>query len=124
MPAQKNNVAYILGQIARPGSVNLGLGGVNLTEAITMQGGLIEDKADAQGIFVFRNKARGAGFDVFQLDATTPLAFVLATGFTLHPQDVVYIVSDPAAKWNAIIATLVPTLGAIRGIQAVGGGLQ
>lgn len=123
LPAQENNVAYILGQITQPGSVDLGLNGVNLTEAITLQGGLSEDTADAQGIFVFRNKARVAGFDVFQLDATTPLAFVLATGFTLHPQDVVYIVSDPAAKWNAVIATLVPTLGAIRGAQTIGNDL-
>jgi len=52
----------------------------------------------------------------------TPLAFVLATQFALHPQDVVYVVADPAAQWNAVIAALLPTVTAVRGVQVVGGG--
>jgi polysaccharide export outer membrane protein len=122
VPVHENNTAYVLGQIREPGAVNLGNDGLNLTDAITQRGGLSEETADAQGIFVFRNASSGKGIDVFQLDASTPLAFVLATQFVMHPQDVVYIVTDPAAQWNAVIASLVPSISAVRGVQVVGTG--
>jgi len=122
IPVHENNVAYVMGEIQQPGAVDLGHDGVNLTEAITTRGGVTKETANAQGIFVFRAKSGNKGFDVFQLDATTPLAFVLATQFALHPQDVVYVVADPAAQWNAVIAALLPTVTAVRGVQVVGGG--
>lgn len=122
VPVHENNVTYVLGQIRQPGPVDLGNDGLNLTEVISQRGGLSEITADAQGMFVFRSASGGKGIDVFQLDATTPLAFVLATQFVMHPQDVVYIVTDPAVQWNAVIAALVPSISAVRGLQEVGGG--
>ncbi len=122
VPVLENNVAYILGQVAQPGLVDLGINGLSLTEALVQRGGLDESFADAQGIFVFRNTANG-GFDVFQLDATTPLAFVLATNFVLHPQDVIYVVTDPVAKWNAVITSLLPSMALIRGVDTIAGGV-
>jgi polysaccharide export outer membrane protein len=124
VPVHKNNVAYVLGQIQQPGPVNLGNDGLSLTEAISQRGGLNENTADAQGIFVFRTSSSDNNIDVFQLDATTPLAFVLATQFAMHPQDVVYIVTDPAVQWNAVIAALAPSVSAVRGLQAVEAGFQ
>ncbi len=114
--------AYILGKIKTPGVINLGPDGASLTEAIAQKGGLDEARADASGIFVFRT--RSERIDVFQLDATTPLAFVLATKFSLQPDDVVYIVADPAARWNEIISQLIPTIGAVRQAQIIGKSIQ
>ncbi len=121
VPTAAPSRAFILGKIASPGVVELGPSDVSLTEAITMKGGLDEARADASGIFVFRNQQER--IDVFQLDATTPLAFVLATKFALQPDDVVYIVSDPAARWNEIIGQLIPTIGAVRQAQIIGNSL-
>ncbi len=121
IPASAPAAAFILGKINTPGIVNLGQNDVSLTEAIALKGGLDEARADASGIFVFRNQPEG--IDVYQLDATTPLAFVLATKFALRPDDVVYIVSDPAARWNEIITQLIPTIGAVRQAQIVGDNL-
>jgi polysaccharide export outer membrane protein len=121
VPAASPRQAYILGQISSPGVIDLGFDSISLTEAITQQGGLNETSADAKGIFVFRNHI--SGIDVYQLDASTPLAFVLATKFTLFPDDVIYIVSDPAAKWNRIISQLIPTITAVRSAQLIGNGL-
>ena len=122
VPIFRDNTAFILGQVIEPGVVDLGEDGVTLTAALTERGGLNETTADAQGIFVFRESNITTGFDVFQLDATTPLAFVLATKFMLHPDDVVYIVTDPAAKWNELIADIAPSISAVRGVQVIGGG--
>ena len=121
VPTAEPLQAFVLGQIVEPGIVDIGFDSISLTEALTSRGGLDEASADAKGIFVFRN--RDEITDVFQLDATTPLAFVLATKFMLHPDDVVYIVADPAARWNQIIAQLVPTVDAIRQAQLIGNDL-
>lgn len=119
VPPLDDNIAFVLGQVKTPGSLDLGLDGISLTEAITEKGGLDESRANPKGVFVFRSNPQNSGYIVYQLDAKTPLAFVLGTEFTLHPQDVVYVVSDPAAKWNDLIATLVPTLSVIRGTQVI-----
>lgn len=121
VPTLEAAQAFILGKIKTPGIVDLGNNDVSLTEAIALKGGLDEARADASGIFVFRN--RSERIDVYQLDAATPLAFVLATKFALRPDDVVYIVSDPAARWNEIIGQLIPTIGAVRQAQIIGGEL-
>lgn len=126
VPPLEGNVAYTLGQVGQPGVIDLGLNGISLTEALSEKGGLNQEKANAKGIFVFRatTDAEGRpGYNVFQLDATTPLAFVLGSQFILHPKDVVYVVTDPAAKWNNLIATLVPTLSAVRAAQLIAGGV-
>lgn len=122
VPEYKNNVAYVMGEVEQPGIVDLGRDGVNLTEALTISGGLRKERANAQGVFVFRANTKNNGFDVFQLDATTPITFVLATKFALHPQDVVYVVTDPAAQWNDVITTILPSVQAIRTVQVIGGG--
>lgn len=121
VPALAPKQAFILGKITSPGIVEIGPDGVNLTEAIARKGGLDEAQANASGVFVFRSRADG--IDVFQLDAKTPLAFVLATKFSLQPDDVVYVVADPAARWNEIIAKLVPSIGAVRQAQIIGANL-
>ncbi len=121
VPTLEPQQAFLLGKITKPGVVLLAAGGTSLTDAIARQGGLDEARADASGIFVFRNQAER--IDVFQLDASTPLAFVLATKFTLQPDDVVYIVADPAARWNEIITQLIPTIGAVRQAQLIGNSL-
>ena len=121
VPTAEPALAFILGKVKTPGIVELGSNTVSLTEAIALKGGLDEARANASGIFVFRNQSDG--IDVFQLDASTPLAFVLATKFALHPDDVVYIVSDPAARWNDIIGQLIPTIGAVRQAQIIGSSL-
>ena len=117
VPTEEPSLAFILGKIKTPGIVELGSSDVSLTEAIALKGGLDEAHADASGIFVFRNQSEH--IDVFQLDATTPLAFVLATKFSLQSDDVVYIVSDPASRWNEIIGQLIPTIGAVRQAQII-----
>lgn len=117
VPEAETRQVFVLGQISNPGVVDLADGEVSLTDALTQKGGLDEARADAKGIFVFRNHAEG--IDVYQLDATTPLAFVLATNFNLHPNDVVYVVADPAARWNEIIGQLIPTIGAVRQVQLI-----
>jgi polysaccharide export outer membrane protein len=110
VPKRQLREAYLLGQIVDPSTIDLSVEDVTLTQALTRVGGLVEDRADARGVFVFRNS--GDGVQVFQLDVGSPLAFLLGTRFPLRPQDVVYVTTAPVSKWNAVISSLLPTLSA------------
>ena len=110
VPKRQLQEAYLLGQIVDPSTIDLSVDDVTLTQALTRVGGLVEERADARGVFVFRNSANGV--QVFQLDVGSPLAFLLGTRFPLRPQDVVYVTTAPVSKWNALITSLLPTLSA------------
>lgn len=110
VPKRQLLEAYLLGQIVDPSTIDLSVEDVTLTQALTRVGGLVEDRADARGVFVFRNGSDG--LQVFQLDVGSPVAFLLGTRFQLRPQDVVYVTTAPVSKWNALVTSLLPTLTA------------
>jgi polysaccharide export outer membrane protein len=110
--------AYLLGQIAKPSTIDLTRENVTLTQALTRVGGLNEDQADARGIFVFRDTV--SGIQVYQLDASNPTAFLVGTRFVIQPQDVIYVTTAPLYRWNRLISSLVPTLTTVRAAESVG----
>lgn len=112
--------AYLLGQIAKPSTVDLTRENVTLTQALTRVGGLREDQADARGIFVFRDTPMG--IVVYQLDASNPTAFLIGTRFTILPQDVIYVTTAPLHRWNRLISSLLPTLTSVRAVDTLGAG--
>lgn len=122
IPDLGNNVAYVLGQVKDPGTTDLGQDRLSLTDALSARGGLENSRANAKGIFVFRSVVNREGdriIRVFQLDATTPISLALATNFPLHPQDVVYVVTDPIAKWNDTLTGLLPSVTALNATLAL-----
>lgn len=117
VPRLKLKEAYVLGEIRQPATVDLTTDTVNLTQAITRQGGMAQGRADAQGIFVFRDT--NMGMTVYQLDVTSPAGLLLGTRFNLLPRDVVYITTAPLQRWNDTISRLLPTIGAYTTAQTV-----
>lgn len=109
--------AYLLGQIAKPSTIDLTHENVTLTQALTRVGGLREDQADARGIFVFRDSPMG--ITVYQLDASNPTAFVIGTHFVILPQDVIYVTTAPLYRWNRLISSLVPTISTVQAAGAL-----
>lgn len=108
VPRIQPKEAYLLGQIVKPGTIDLTHENVTLTQALTRVGGLREDQADARGVFVFRDTPKGV--NVYQLVATNPTAFLTGTRFILHPQDVIYVTTAPLTKWNRVISNLLPSV--------------
>lgn len=116
VPLRRAEEAYLLGQIRRPDVIDLSKEPVTLTQAITRQGGIDEVRADARGVFVFRNRKPGI-ITVFQLETTNPTGMLLGTRFVLEPEDVIYIVRSPLQRWNDTITGLLPTVQAKRAVD-------
>lgn len=110
VPKKKQREAYLLGEITTPATIDLSGDVISLTQAITRQGGLLELRADARGVFVFRQK-RGRT-TVYQLDVSYPTGLLLGTRFALEPMDVVYVTKSPLQRWNDTVTRILPSVGA------------
>ena len=102
---------YVLGEVRNPGTIEINRYGLNLAEALGEVGGLKEDSANANGIFVLRKKIKddGAfGTLVYQLHAKDARSLVLASHFDLEKDDVLYVTTASVARWNRIITKLLP----------------
>ncbi|WP_323754001.1 polysaccharide export protein [Marinobacter sp.] len=106
---------FVLGEVTKPTSLNIGRSDITLAEALADAGGFAQATADASGVFVVRKAAEDSGkiADVFQLHARNATALVLADQFTLQPRDIVYVTAAPIARWNRLIAQIVPTAQAV-----------
>ena len=111
VPREIVREAYVLGQVSKPSPIDLTDENVNLTQAITRQGGLDERRADARGVFVFRKNPANNGITVFQLESSSPTGMLLGTEFQLAANDVIYVTRAPISKWNDVITQLLPTIG-------------
>lgn len=102
-----------MGSVGKPGLHDLPSQYPSLLEALGSVGGLKENSANPQGVFVFR---LGEGADnqpqalVFRLDMRNPAAIFLARQFLLRPEDAIYVTNAPVYEWQKIISPIVQTL--------------
>lgn len=103
---------FVLGEVTKPTSLNIGRSDITLAEALADAGGFAQATADASGIFVLRQAAEGSDkiADVYQLHARNATALVLADQFTLQARDIVYVTAAPIARWNRLIAQILPSI--------------
>lgn len=117
-----NQKVFILGDVKESGSVEINRYGLSLAEALSDVGGLNEQTANANGVFVLRKRTandEGITADVFQLHTKNVVALVLADQFKLQPRDIVYVTTAPIARWNRLISQLVPTIEALDSISLI-----
>lgn len=106
---------FVLGEVESPTSLNIGRADITLADALTDAGGFAQATANASGVFVIRKAPADSGkiAQVFQLHARNATALVLADQFRLQSRDIVYVTAAPIARWNRLIAQILPTAQAI-----------
>lgn len=117
-----NQKVFVLGDVTKAGSIEINRYGLSLAEALSDVGGLNEQTANANGIFVLRKRPdndRGIIADVYQLHAQNVVALVLADQFKLQPRDIVYVTTAPIARWNRLISQLVSTVAVVDSISSI-----
>lgn len=118
VPRNDGLKVFVMGDVIKAATQRIDRSGLTLAEALNNVGGINEGTADASGIFVIR-AAKDSEVDVYQLDASVGSMLVMSTQFELEPMDVVYVTSAPVARWNKLVAQLVPTITAIYQIDRV-----
>ncbi|KGD63493.1 outer membrane polysaccharide export protein [Alcanivorax nanhaiticus] len=106
---------FVLGEVGKASSLQMGRNGLTLAEALAENGGLDQRQSDASGVFVFRKAPADAehGIDIYQLNAKDAAALVLADSFRLQERDIVYVTAAPLAKWNRVLSLILPSVSAL-----------
>lgn len=106
------NKVYLLGEVGKPAPVPMRKDGrLTLTEALGESSGLNPLTADAGHVYVLRNSENGDP-EIFHLNAKSPSSLLLADQFELKPKDVIYVDASGLARFNRVLALLLPA-GAI-----------
>lgn len=102
---------YVMGEVMQPRALPFKTRDINLSDVIGSVGGLRQETANGRAVYVIRGAAdlEREPATVFQLDAQSPTAFVLAERFMLQPQDVVYVGPAGITRWNRFISQLFPS---------------
>ncbi|TWI56588.1 polysaccharide export outer membrane protein [Pseudomonas duriflava] len=110
LPYNDNRKVFVLGEVNNPLATSFKTTSLSLMDALGQAGGLSQETADADEVYVIRGaadfQAPGAKAQVFHLSASSPAAFVLAQHFALQPQDVVYVGPAGITRWNRFISQL------------------
>lgn len=118
--ASKRFVA--LGAVGKPGLHDLPSQSPSLLEVLGSVGGLVEQRADARGVFIFR-VPENITYDeelgvvtsevkptVFHLDMTNPISMFLAREFLIYPDDAVYVTNAHMYESQKMISSIVQVL--------------
>lgn len=110
-----------LGAVGKQATVPFPSRELSVERAMGVVGGLIDDKADPTGVFVFRAEAPEIARKVlpgeavadprriaYLIDLTRPGGMFLAREFTLRDGDTLYVTSAPFTSWIKILQSIAP----------------
>jgi len=110
---------FVMGEVVRPGSVEIINGYLTLSAAIGEVGGVKQITADSGGIYVVRGTNRDKP-EIFHLDASYATGMLLAERFAMHAQDVVFVDTAGVSQWNRVISQLLPSVSIIGVADSIG----
>lgn len=112
VPSLETQTVAVMGQVRKPGNIQLGNERITLTDALSRAGGVVETLAEPSGIFVLRALPPESEkiANAYQLDISDVSTLAMGTQFPLQPKDVIYVTSAPLARWNNVISLLLPSV--------------
>lgn len=112
LPYNDQNKVFVMGEVVKPQALPMKSASISLTDAIGTAGGLHQLSSKGQDVYVIRGvknlseeKAK-----IYQLNAKSPSAFILANNFDLQAQDVVFVGASGVTRWNRVISQIIPTI--------------
>jgi polysaccharide export outer membrane protein len=116
----------VLGATGRNEEIAVEAQGISLAQALARAGGLQDQRANPQGVFVFRfedpamlpaglMRTQGSRFEtkvpvIYQIDLRDPASLFVAQDFVIRDKDLVYVANAPMAdllKFTALVSSVV-----------------
>jgi len=124
LPYNDRKEVYVVGEAREPKAIPFKTTDLTLTQALGRAGGLNPETSKGSAVYVVRGMDdQGNPASVFNLDATNPAAYAVASRFHLRAGDVVWIGPAGITRWNRYITQLLPFSGLIRNAAAAGNDL-
>ncbi|MDR1936679.1 MAG: polysaccharide export protein [Candidatus Accumulibacter sp.] len=111
----------VLGATGKNEEIPFEAQGISLAQALARSGGLVDNRADARGVFVFRFEdaklldAQGpapSSLDgtvpvIYQIDLRDPASLFVTQNFPVQNRDVIYVANSPEAEFNKFLRLVV-----------------
>ncbi|WP_169052259.1 polysaccharide biosynthesis/export family protein [Tabrizicola sp. YIM 78059] len=102
----------VYGGVSRPSNIEIPAKEADLAYLLAEAGGLDDQVARVQSVFVFRPASGGGIAMAYRFDFSRPDALLLARSFRLAPGDIVYVASAGGADFRKFVTTILsPLLG-------------
>jgi len=113
-----------LGATGKSDEINFEARGISLAQALARAGGLIDNRSNAEGVFIFRFESKqtlGIFADVpatpdgrvpviYRVDLKDPRSFFVAQSFPMENKDVLYIANAPGSELQKFLNLLLSTI--------------
>lgn len=114
VPDAAEDQVFVLGEVGEQAPLIMRQRTMTLTQALAGAGGINRLSGNDGGVVVFRRAEGAAPMPViYVLDMSRPEGMLLAGEFELQPRDVVYVKATAFAKYNQVIAQMLPTITSI-----------
>jgi polysaccharide export outer membrane protein len=110
--SREDSGAFVMGEVNKPvTALPKRNGKLTLSDALSQAGSLNATTADAAQLYVIRGSLESTP-QVFHLDASSPVAMVLANQFELQPKDIVYVDGNGLVRFSRVLSLLLPAVNA------------
>jgi len=111
-----------MGEVERPSALPYSTSRMTLSEVLGTVGGPSPISASGREVYVIRGveDLQTQKATIFQLNAQSPSAFILADQFEMQPQDVVFVGAAGITRWNRFVSQLFPSAGILGTAVRVG----
>ncbi len=106
--AYRSQRIYIMGEVIKTGLLNLTDIPMNLTDALNLAGGINQDTANPEQIYVIRGNMQKP--TIYWLKAGSADALIMGEKFHLENNDIVFVSTADVARWNRAINQIMPTI--------------
>lgn len=102
---------FVMGEVPYPAAMPYSTSRMSLSEVLATAGGPSPLTSSGREVYVIRgvDNLESEKATVFQLNAQSPSAFILADQFEMQPQDVVFVGAAGITRWNRFISQLLPS---------------
>lgn len=110
-------VYTVLGAVTKSGNVEMTKANISLLEALGNVGGLMDQRANKTGVYVFRmgdlQSNPTARARVFRLDLFQPVSIFVAQQFGVQARDVVYVTNAPLYEYDKVLTSIYKTFSIV-----------
>ena len=106
IPDQKDNKVLVFGEVGRQQALQISKGELSLSQALAEAYGFDLNTSKPEEIYVIRPGDKKP--EIFQLNAQSPDAMILADQFALQARDTVYVGTAGVTRWSRVLNQILP----------------
>ncbi len=100
--------AYLLGEVVKPGKINLTDIHLSLSDALGEVNGLNNNTSDGAKVFIIRQGVNGQDPRIILADLSSPSGFLNSNQFFIQDNDIIYVNPKGTTRWNRVISQFFP----------------